>query len=552
MSFEDELLQAAARDGSMDYPEWPALLERILPRLDRIAYNDFPMPTIPPEALPPAPILPTQPDDQQQQQQPDPSSQEDSSQASQATNKENAPPPETQQPTPPPLSTDADANNFQPPDGTLPPALLSLLSSIKTTLTSQFAASPPHTIQRLAELLLHPRTYYRTLPSYLRALDRVVTVSSGADLFPLPNTPLPNGDVNSVLNGASGLSSPPPRGAGSSFTSASLGSDESLGGALLTPIPWLRAASENTQGEVHTESTEMVDGPNGTGSIETVTVSVNGVSSSSSPQSPHHQQQDTSAPSSSSANTTPTATSPPLRSAGAVTQGELLRQEQQAGVVPISTLNSSSSPSNRTRSALAAGGPLLTELNPANTATNTTPATTGTDATPPDDEPEHPHARGPEEVGMADMGPQGPPSTSRGGGFDVEAALGRSVPRGHGGLDGADDAHADEAANEDMSDVTNAPAEAEAEGSQSAEPPTTTTSDTDMPDQSADAADVVGETMHDEHDKTDRAADPPSSGVGIGAAEPEADESDYVVVTDADGKPTDTLTADVAAGITEG
>lgn len=41
---------------------------------------------------------------------------------------------------------------------------------------------------------------------------------------------------------------------------------------------------------------------------------------------------------------------------------------------------------------------------------------------------EQPHARGPDEVGMKDMGPQ-----ERGaarGGFDVEAAVGRNVPKG--------------------------------------------------------------------------------------------------------------------------
>ena len=69
-----------------------------------------------------------------------------------------------------------------------------------------------------------------------------------------------------------------------------LGSDESLGGALLTPIPWLKhntlasaaqAASQGSEGELRSESLET-DGPHGAGSIETVTVTVNGVPSATS------------------------------------------------------------------------------------------------------------------------------------------------------------------------------------------------------------------------------------------------------------------------------
>jgi len=166
--------------------------------------------------------------------------------------------------------------------------------------------------------------------------------------------------------------------------------DDSLGGALLTPIPWLNKSNGDThsplEGEVKTESTEMVEGPNGPGGVETVSVSVNGVSSTRGGPSP---------------------TSPPgegsgtagLRAEGGVTQGELLRQEQQAGVVPISQLEGSRG-----------------------------------DADGLGEEDEAPHARGPEEIGMEDMGPQGNGSASqRGGpgvamqGIDVEAAVGRKA-----------------------------------------------------------------------------------------------------------------------------
>lgn len=186
---------------------------------------------------------------------------------------------------------------------------------------------------------------------------------------------------------------------GSSPHAAALGSDESLGGALLTPIPWLkvdadRAANLSPPGgptELKSESTEIVEGPNGVGRIETVTV-VNGVMTTTVASPP-----------------TQSATSPPsasteemLRAEGAVTQGELLRQEQEAGVVPVSY----ASPRHALPIQGAAGELLPSE----------------------DDAEEHPHARGPEEIGMEDMGPQQPrPESSTGTGLDIEAAVGRKT-----------------------------------------------------------------------------------------------------------------------------
>jgi hypothetical protein len=67
----------------------------------------------------------------------------------------------------------------------VPPAITALLKSIASTLTTLFTTHPPHTIQRLAELILHPKQHYNTLASYLHALDRVVHVTSGAHIFPL-------------------------------------------------------------------------------------------------------------------------------------------------------------------------------------------------------------------------------------------------------------------------------------------------------------------------------------------------------------------------------
>lgn len=123
----------------------------------------------------------------------------------------------------------------------------------------------------------------------------------------------------------------------------------------------------------------MIDGPNGLGGIETVSVSINGVSSATK-ESPA------------------SGVDAVLRAEGGVTQGELLRQEQRAGVVPA------------------------TQLGPR-----------GTDSEGMGEEDEAPHARGPEEIGMEDTGPQAASSgIERMGpgismGIDVEAAVGRKA-----------------------------------------------------------------------------------------------------------------------------
>lgn len=92
--------------------------------------------------------------------------------------------------------------------------------------------------------MLYPRAHYRTLPAYLRALERVVSVTSGADVFPLPQSvPLPPGMVDASIPSANGdrATSGTVSGAYTAGDNA-LGSDESLGGALLTPIEWLDSA----------------------------------------------------------------------------------------------------------------------------------------------------------------------------------------------------------------------------------------------------------------------------------------------------------------------
>jgi hypothetical protein len=222
-----------------------------------------------------------------------------------STDKENAPPPHT---------------------SSKPPHITELLKSITSTLNILFSKHPPHTVQRLAELVLNPRRHYKTLNSYLHAVDRVVHVTSGAHIFPLPPAVPAPSSTTVLSNGDPLLVS-----WGNPATQNGLGSDESLGGALLTPISWLTKSHHNgnthspMEGDLKTESTEMIDGPNGLGGIETVTVSVNGISSTrgDSTVSPPNETNGIAS----------------LRAEGGVTQGELLRQEQRAGVVPVTQLS---------------------------------------------------------------------------------------------------------------------------------------------------------------------------------------------------------------------
>ncbi|KAF4472511.1 hypothetical protein FALBO_592 [Fusarium albosuccineum] len=329
----------------------------MLTRLDKIAHNDFPIPKLPPPPAAPEPASETR-------MSPLPSSPRGES--SQETNKENA------------QAESLPAT--QPIEGALPKQIADMLIEITNHLET-FETFPPHTIQRLAELVLRPRAHYKALASYLHAVDRVVQVTSGINTYPLP-PPIP--DMSSMHLNGEDAKDPATSVAWSNPTTAALGTDEALGGALLTPIPWLTRrspeSSQDTPGaQIHSESTETIEGPNGVGSIETVSVSVNGI--------------------------------PSTGHARGVTQGELLRQEQRAGVVPVSQLS-------RAQEAVHEGerGPLEEEEE---------------EEPPHEEEDETPHARGPEEIGVDDTGPQSATTSYVGEdglqmqGIDVEAAVGR-------------------------------------------------------------------------------------------------------------------------------
>ncbi|KAK0624654.1 hypothetical protein B0T17DRAFT_530724 [Bombardia bombarda] len=459
---DDDMLNRVAQDGSMDYSLWPTLLPVVVARIEKIAHTEFPIPHIPPPQPPvrhvsPRFIAPLPASDPIEA--PDSS---DTVLSSQEINKENASPPSSptlssakprapqqQQPEPEPLAP-----------GALPIPVAALLGEITAILTLNFPDYPPHTIQRLAELVLRPRQHYRSLVAYLHALDRIVHVTSGANIYPLPPAIPDKAAMTALANGVAGGAGGPGALTINTAAANNIGSDEALGGALLTPIPWLArrangggsdsgtsdagsssplsatsggissgsGASQNVQmqqqqqqqqrqvgtggrkleAQVRTESTETIEGPNGMGSIETVSISVNGYPSM--------------------------GTGASLTQRG-VTQGELLRQEQRAGVVPLSQITRQQQQSGQgSSSSSGAAASSATADEDAPMAETEMYDINGNDNAD-DDGGELPHARGPEEIGAADMGPQsittsymkGPSGVVDMQGIDVEAAVGRRM-----------------------------------------------------------------------------------------------------------------------------
>lgn len=141
-----------------------------------------------------------------------------------------------------------------------------------------------------------------------------------------------------------------------------------FGGAELSPIPWLNNGTKSpsypnpehvTAGDLRTESTSLIDGPNGAGSVETVTV--NGI--------------------------------------GRLAHERLFRHDEDMG-------------STASNSQTFYGDRLLR---------SNADRPKGKDDGGEEAEEEKLMARGPEEIGITDTGPQSP----RSGGFDIEAAVGR-------------------------------------------------------------------------------------------------------------------------------
>ncbi|KAK6214712.1 hypothetical protein QIS74_07731 [Colletotrichum tabaci] len=433
-----DLLRTVATGGQMDYGLWPALSQGIISRLDKIAHNEFPIPNLP---NPPQPI--NAPGQQPRLLSPLPSSSIEpasSLPSSQDADKENSKPNVPASSTVPAeteaANTTADASSVSEATESLPVQITAMLDEINSVL-STFPKYPPHTIQRLAELVLEPRRHYRHLASYLHAVDRVVHVTSGANIYPLPPaipdmstmTLLSNGSANGQENPAAAAAAAVAWSNSTNSVASTVGTDEALGGALLTPIPWLTRrpspgssspASSNGGGpaEIRTESTETIDGPNGVGSIETVSVSVNGI------------------PSMGASN-----------SSRAITQGELLRQEQEQGVVPVNQLvrqaeEAQHAAALRSGDGVRASSPekqhQQQHQQQEHAAAATATSNAGAAVAEEEEETETPHARGPEEIGVGDLGPQSETTSFISGalglemqGIDVEAAVGRKAEQTH-------------------------------------------------------------------------------------------------------------------------
>jgi len=269
-SVQELLEDTAAGTNTIEEDDWPRVRKEILERLETICDSEFPPPPPSPEDQSPEPS-------QSQAQEGFPSSpilKNNSSLLTSSGDKENAPPPI------------ADSRFAHPSALEL---VATTKSSIRSILTEEFPTTPPYTIQRLTELILQPKQHYRFLPPYLQALLRVVSVSSTASVFPLTHQAIAS---TSIING---------------MLETTLGSDESLGGALLSPIPWLTNTTpsptavdsphspihsligSNADVQLQSESTEMIEGPNGTGTIETVSVVGSNTSTSAtvSPSSQH-------------------------------------------------------------------------------------------------------------------------------------------------------------------------------------------------------------------------------------------------------------------------
>lgn len=268
-------------------------------------------------------------------------------------------PPEPPRPSESALETVANGHEKQDP---LLPHLKAKYTWIKHVLNTQFATQPPHTIQRLSELVLDPRRNYTSLSSYLNALDRVLSVASSNDAFPMPAMEAGTGR-GALVNGNS-----------STLQSHNPASDDSLGGALLTPISWLR--EHGSTSPAHRGS---IDGQTETSSATTAS-------------------QDT------------------LMEDGPVTQGQLLRREQETSAPPAPVASLSN-------------GLVMTPVHGLLDSKMEGDAAVG------GEDEEQPHARGPETIGPEDTGPQDH-MLGVGQALNMEAAVGR-LPQQVGGSEEA-------------------------------------------------------------------------------------------------------------------
>ncbi|KAK6520139.1 hypothetical protein TWF506_000424 [Arthrobotrys conoides] len=252
----EALVNQLALDSTIALDDWPDVLQFMLKRLEWIAYNSFPLPKPPPLLAPKPPVSISRESttiiqSSEEEQTPDPSeltgdtressstptaaptvdveatqTQQDPTVQVPASSQPNDPPSvsSTQSTTIPATQFPSDATNSNNVEKFLPPTLLSSLNTLVALLNNKFSTAPPHTVQRFAELISKPNKHYRSLAKFLRACHRVVSVTSGADRFPLPVSHEGQPSSNAIPIG-SGL----------------VNDDDGATGATLTPIPWASA-----------------------------------------------------------------------------------------------------------------------------------------------------------------------------------------------------------------------------------------------------------------------------------------------------------------------
>ncbi|KAI1620379.1 hypothetical protein EDD37DRAFT_177300 [Exophiala viscosa] len=460
LDLDEKTLEAVANNGEMDYEKWPAIIEPLLQRLNQIVYTEFPMPR-------PYPSMNRQPSLSSPAQN-QATSNRDSNPVAQApsTPVRNLPP------VPPFPNSSATSTSHVPdslppsqdpavdPINELPALLLQMLNSVTQTLQSAFSERPPHTIQRLAELVIYPTKHYKALPAWLRALDRVVRVSSSADIFPLSDTPPMVNGVNGDGGGGILWNNDNTR---NGYDNNSLGSDESLGGALLTPIPWLRNGLGGVEGSSEESGHLGSDQSASTDSLGEPLIM------------PEHNASEHLAPE---------------RADGGVTQGELMRMEQEAGVIPLNQSSHDGSGAPSRTMAGAEEGLYMDE-----------------------DGDLVPHARGPDVVGSVDMG--------RVGGQDVQIRIG-SPPQEDGRTTDANDAQTVLPDQDDLPTVTDS----------AIEPSTVDSDDFEIVLKDSESAAAGVDAMQvDESARSDGKQE-------IGQQSKEEHDGDIVLV-DADGKTED-------------
>ncbi|KAK6344831.1 hypothetical protein TWF718_006784 [Orbilia javanica] len=250
------LVNQLALDSTIGLDDWPDVLQFMLKRLEWIAYNSFPLPKPPPLLGPKPPVSISRESTvliQSSEEEHTPNSSETAGETRESSSTPTAAPtvdveatqtqqadptvqaspqpqepssiPSTQTTSIPATQFPSEAINSNSTEKFLPPTLLSSLNSLVTLLGKTFPRAPPHTIQRFAELILKPNKHYRSLAKFLRACHRVVSVTSGSDRFPLPTSHDGQPSSNAIPIG-SGLAND---------------HDDGATGATLTPIPWASA-----------------------------------------------------------------------------------------------------------------------------------------------------------------------------------------------------------------------------------------------------------------------------------------------------------------------